>query len=64
MNNSRFFNDIQAAKEFETEAMQMFNYATDNNVIEAACYFMKGAELMQKHLCSVAIKEAKEDIEK
>ena len=63
MKNSRYFGDIVSAREFEVQAQQMFNYATNPLIIEASCYFLKGAELMQKALTSQAIKECKEQRE-
>lgn len=59
MINSRYFGDIRSAKEFEMEVDQMFQYANHPDVIDAACYFKKGAELMQKYFIGIAVKEGK-----
>lgn len=60
MKNSRYFNEIEAAREFENDAKQMFNYATDSDIIDAACYFIKGAEIIQKKIASRAINEQRQ----
>ena len=61
MRNSNYFLEIEDAKEFEEQSKQMFEYAVHPDLIEASCYFQKGAELMQKYLTSKAIAESREE---
>lgn len=61
MNNSKYFSEIEGAREFEQDAKQLFNYATCPDTIDAAIYFIKGAEIMQKVLASRAINEHKQE---
>ena len=61
MNNSKYFSEIEAAREFENDAKQLFNYATNPDVIDAAIYFLKGSELMQKVLASRAVNEHRQE---
>lgn len=58
---SKYFLEVESAKEFEEQAIQMFNYANNQDLIDAAIHFAKGAELIQKGLASIAINEHKQE---
>lgn len=60
MKNSKYFEELEAAREFEATAKRMFNYATEPEIIDAACHFMKGAEIMQQNIASRAVTEQKQ----
>jgi hypothetical protein len=62
MRNSKYFEEFKQAEELEKAMEQMFQYATDSNFTEAACYFIKGAESLKNAYTMLALDDSKNEV--